>query len=153
MAGRIFEPSNSSDSPVNLMCNNMGFLKNLLSSDFGGHFFIFVLYFMILSPDEIDVLPMVEPRSFAVSPDFGLKPSFYCSILTLYQASAVRNDVRSRGLGGNWRGLGPGHRRPRHLHPRTSKKIFNNFCPGRLRPIPDLESPLPRTSSRKNYRI
>ena len=35
--------------------------------DFGGHFFIFHLYFMILSPDEIDVLPMVEPRSFAVS--------------------------------------------------------------------------------------
>ena len=77
MAGRIFEPSNSSDSPVNLMCNNMGFLKNLLSSDFGGHFFIFVLYFMILSPDEIDVLPMVEPRIFAVSADFGLKPSSY----------------------------------------------------------------------------
>ena len=77
MAGRIFEPSVSSDSPVNLMCNNMGFLKNLLSSDFGGHFFIFVLYFMILSPDEIDVLPMVEPRIFAVSADFGLKPSSY----------------------------------------------------------------------------
>ena len=70
MARRIFEPSVSSDSPVNFMCNNMGFLKNLLSSDFGGHFFIFDLYFMILSPDEIDVLPMVEPRSFAGSADF-----------------------------------------------------------------------------------
>ena len=77
MSRRIFEPSDSSDSPVNFMCNNMGFLKNLLSSDFGGHFFIFVLYFMTLSPDEIDVLPMVEPRSFAVSADFGLKPSSY----------------------------------------------------------------------------
>ena len=59
MARRIFEPSVSSDSPVNFICNNMGFLKNLLSSDFGGHFFIFGLYFMILSLDEIDVLPMV----------------------------------------------------------------------------------------------
>ena len=45
----------------------MGFLKNLLSSDFDGHFYIFGFHFMILSPDEINVLPMVEPRSFAVS--------------------------------------------------------------------------------------
>ena len=36
MARRIFKPSVSSDSPVNFMCNNMGFLKNLLSGDFGG---------------------------------------------------------------------------------------------------------------------
>ena len=49
------------------MCNNMGFLKNLLSGDFGGHFSILSIYFMLLSPGEIDVLPMVEPRSFAVS--------------------------------------------------------------------------------------
>ena len=35
------------------MCNNMGFLENLLSGDFGGHFFILSLYFMLLSPDEI----------------------------------------------------------------------------------------------------
>ena len=76
MARRIFEPSVSSDSPVNFMCNNMGFLKNLLSSDFGGHFFIFGLYFMILSSDEIDVLPMVEPRIFAASAYFRLKPLF-----------------------------------------------------------------------------
>ena len=81
MARRIFEPSVSSDSPVNFMCNNMGFLKNLLSSDFGGHFFIYVLYFMILSPDEIDVLPMVEPRSFAVFANFRLKLLFYNLIL------------------------------------------------------------------------
>ena len=45
MARRIFEPSVSSDSPVNFMCNNMGFLKNLPSSDFGGHFFYFWLIF------------------------------------------------------------------------------------------------------------
>ena len=45
MARRIFEPSVSSDSPVNFICNNMGFLKNLLSSDFGGHFFHFRLIF------------------------------------------------------------------------------------------------------------
>ena len=77
MARRTFEQRFSSDSPVNFMCNNMGFLKNLLSSDFGGHFFIFGIYFKILSPDEIDVLPMVEPRIFAVSADFGLKPSSY----------------------------------------------------------------------------
>ena len=49
------------------MCNNMGFLNNLLSGDFGGHFSILSIYFMLLSPGEIDVLPMVEPRSFAVS--------------------------------------------------------------------------------------
>ena len=45
MARGIFEPSVSSDSSVNFMCNNMGFLKNLLSSDFGGHFFHFRLIF------------------------------------------------------------------------------------------------------------
>ena len=45
MARRIFEPSVSSDSPVNFMCDNMGFLKNLLSSDFGGHFFHLRLIF------------------------------------------------------------------------------------------------------------
>ena len=49
------------------MCNNMGFLNNLLSGDFGGHFSILSIYFMLLSLGEIDVLPMVEPRSFAVS--------------------------------------------------------------------------------------
>ena len=49
------------------MCNNMGFLNNLLSGDFGGHFSILSIYFMLLSAGEIDVLPMVEPRSFAVS--------------------------------------------------------------------------------------
>ena len=49
------------------MCNNMGFLNNLLSGDFGGHFSILSMYVMLLSPEEIDVLPMVEPRSFAVS--------------------------------------------------------------------------------------
>ena len=27
------------------MCNNMGFLKNLFSGDFGGHFFYFELIF------------------------------------------------------------------------------------------------------------
>ena len=81
MARLIFEPSVSSDSPVNFMCNNMGFLKNLLSSDYGGHFFIFGLYFMKLCPDEIDVLPMVEPRSFAGSADFRLKLLFYNFIL------------------------------------------------------------------------
>ena len=32
---------------------------------------------MILSPDEIDVLPMVEPRSFAVSACYRLKRLFY----------------------------------------------------------------------------
>ena len=46
MARGIFEPSVSSDSSVNLMCNNMGFLKNLLSSDFGGHFFSFSSYIL-----------------------------------------------------------------------------------------------------------
>ena len=45
LARRIFETSVSSDSPVNCMCYNMGFLKNLLSSDFGGHVFNFGLIF------------------------------------------------------------------------------------------------------------
>ena len=44
MVLRILESSVSSDSSVNFMCNNMGFMKNLLSSDFGGHLFIFGLY-------------------------------------------------------------------------------------------------------------
>ena len=79
MARRIFKPSVSSESPVNFMCDNIAFFKNLLSSDFGGHFFIFDLYFKILSPDEIHVLPMVEPWSFAVSADCRLKLLFYNS--------------------------------------------------------------------------
>ena len=41
------------------------------------------LYFMILKPDEIDVLPMVEPRSFAVSADFILKLLFCNFILKI----------------------------------------------------------------------
>ena len=76
MARWIFEITISSDSPGKVMCNNMGFLKNLLSSDFGGHFCHFGLYFMLLSPEEIDVLPMVEPLSFAVSANFRMKSFF-----------------------------------------------------------------------------
>ena len=56
LARRILKQSGASDSPVNFMCNNMGFLTNLLSSDFDGHFFIFGLYFRLLSTDKIDVL-------------------------------------------------------------------------------------------------
>ena len=52
------------------MCNNMGFLENVLSGDFGGHFFILSLYIMLPDQEEIDVLPMVEPQSFAVSSNF-----------------------------------------------------------------------------------
>ena len=69
------------------MCNNMGFLENLLSGDFGGHFFILSLYFMLLSPDGIDVLPVVEPLSFAVFTNFILKPLFYNLISISYQAA------------------------------------------------------------------
>ena len=69
------------------MCNNMGFLENLLSGDYGGHFSILSLYSMLLSPDEIDVLPMVEPRSFAVFTNFILKPLFYNLISISYQAA------------------------------------------------------------------
>ena len=76
MARRIFQPNVSSDSAVNFMCNYMGFLKNLLSSDFGGHCFIFGLYFMIVSPEEIDVLPMAVPRSFAITAEFILRLLF-----------------------------------------------------------------------------
>ena len=54
------------------MCNNMGFLENLLSGDFSGHFSILSLYFILLSPDEIG-----QPRSFAVFTNFILKPLFY----------------------------------------------------------------------------
>ena len=68
------------------MCNNMGFLENLLSGDFGGHFTIFRLYFMLLSPDGIDVLRVVEPQSFAVFTNFILKPLFYSLISISYQA-------------------------------------------------------------------
>ena len=45
LARQIFKPSVSSDSQAKIMCNNMGFLENLLSGDFGGHFFIFKLIF------------------------------------------------------------------------------------------------------------
>ena len=74
------------------MCNNMGFLENLLSGDFGGHFSIFRLYFMLLSPDGIDVLPVVEPLSFAVFTNFILKPLFYNFIsggLVHFQLDAI----------------------------------------------------------------
>ena len=77
MALWIFALTISSDNPSKAMCNNMGFLKNLLSSDFGGHFFIFGLYFMILNLEKNDVLPMVEPLSLAVFAHFRLKPLFY----------------------------------------------------------------------------
>ena len=36
---------------------------------------------MLLIPEEIDVLPMVEFRSFAVFANFRLQPSFYNLIL------------------------------------------------------------------------
>ena len=76
MARRIFELSVSTDRQLKFMCNNMGFLKNLLSSDFGGHFCHFGVYFMRLNPEEIDVLPMVEPLNFAVSANFRMKSFF-----------------------------------------------------------------------------
>ena len=37
-------------------------------------FFIFGLYFMLLSQEEIDVLPIIELRSIAVFANFRLKP-------------------------------------------------------------------------------
>ena len=96
MARQIFEPSLSSDSPVNFMCNNMGFLKNLLSSDFGGHFFIFGLYFMILSSEKNDILPMVEPLNFAVSAQFRLKTLFYNLIRKyLFQSRPLQDGMTS----------------------------------------------------------
>ena len=60
MARRIFEPSVSSDSPVDFTCKNMGFFKNLHSSDFGGHFFIFGLYFRIVSKPGIHSLSITD---------------------------------------------------------------------------------------------
>ena len=63
------------------MCSNIDFLKNLLTSDLGGHCFIFGLYFMILSPEEIDILSLAKPQSFAVSAYFRFNPSFNNSIL------------------------------------------------------------------------
>ena len=47
------------------------------SSAFGGQFCHFGLYFMLLSQEEIDVLPMIELRSFAVFANFRLQPLFY----------------------------------------------------------------------------
>ena len=55
----------------------MSFLKNMLSSDFGGHFFHFRLIFYDTESLKNDVLPMVEPLSFAVFAHFRLKPLFY----------------------------------------------------------------------------
>ena len=40
-------------------------------------FVIFGLYFMLLSQKEIDVLPMIELRSFAIFANFRLQPLFY----------------------------------------------------------------------------
>ena len=40
-------------------------------------FVIFGLYFMLLSQEKIDVLPMIELRSFAVFANFRLQPLFY----------------------------------------------------------------------------
>ena len=44
-------------------------------------FIIFSLYFMLQSPEKIDVLRMVEPRSFAVSANLRFKTLFYNLIL------------------------------------------------------------------------
>ena len=75
MARRIFEPSVSSDT-IRLIARfySLATLMAIFSN-------FWLIFYMILSPDEIDVLPMVEPRSFAVSANFKLKPLFYNLIL------------------------------------------------------------------------
>ena len=64
---------------LNALC--CPFLKFTSLAPLVAIFVIFGLYFMLQSPEEIDVLPMVEPQNFAVSANFRFKPLFYNSIL------------------------------------------------------------------------
>ena len=50
-----------------VMCNNMGFWEICSLATLVAILVIFNLYFMLLSPEDTDILPMVDPRSFAVS--------------------------------------------------------------------------------------
>ena len=79
------------------MCNNMGFLENLLSGDFGGHFSILSLYFILLSPDEIGLTSELRRFHLFYIESFILQFDFKIT-LTSYQASAGRDDVRGREL-------------------------------------------------------
>ena len=57
---------------LNALC--CPFLKFTSLAPLVAIFIIFRLYFMLLSQEEIDVLPMIELRSFAVFANFRLKP-------------------------------------------------------------------------------
>ena len=59
---------------LNALC--CPFLKFTSLAPLVAIFVIFGLYFMLQSPEEIDVLPMVEPQNFAVSANFRFKPLF-----------------------------------------------------------------------------
>ena len=87
---------------------------------------IFGLYFMLVSPEENDVLLMVELRSFAVFANFRLQPSFYNLILKFLPRIRPLQDGRTsedenfpdqgRGRGRyffNLDALGRGRRRSR----------------------------------------
>ena len=63
---------------LNALC--CPFLKFTYLAPLVAIFVIFGLYFMLQSPEEIDVLPMVEPQNFAVSANFRFKPLFNNSI-------------------------------------------------------------------------
>ena len=57
------------------------FFEVYVSSAFVAIFVIFGLYLMLLSQEEIDILPMIELQSFAVFANFRLQPLFYNLIL------------------------------------------------------------------------
>ena len=60
---------------LNALC--CPFLKFASLAPLVAIFIIFGLYFMLLSQEEIDVLPMIELRSFAFFAYFTLQPLFY----------------------------------------------------------------------------
>ena len=116
------------------------------SSAFGGQFCHFGLYFMLLSQEEIDVLPMIELRSFAVFANFKLQPLFYNLILKFlsprtrtFQTKNV--DVEARGRG-RWHSIATV---PEWARTETT----TSGLPGDvdLVPVTGMESFRPRTSS------
>ena len=115
---------------LNALC--CSFLKFTSLAPMVAIFVIFGVYFMLLSQEEIDVLPMIQLQSFAVFANFSLQPLFYNLILKFPSPRTrtfhTRNaDVEARG--------------------RTETRTSGLPRDVDLVSVPGLESSRPRTSS------
>ena len=91
-------------------------------------FVIFGLYFMPLSLEEIDVLPMIELRSFAIFANFRLQPLFYNLISKFLLRIRPLQDGTTSGdenFPDQLRGRGQRHLEALTSSSRSSSKIFH----------------------------